>query len=181
MAWLRAITAAGIVSGALLSAAGLLATWWPALDIVNNGVPYLMAGALLVFGLACIARDRRLIVAAILLAMLNAFSFLSGLQGGANGAAPGNQRFLRVVTFNLWGGNDRMNDVAKFLAKTDADVVVLQEVTRAHGALLRQSLQTFYPHATGGGRIVILSKHAILAEGQVDRAGFPPWISLMLR
>ena len=61
MAWLRAITAAGIVAGALLSAAGLLAPWWPALDIVNNGVPYLLAGALILLGLAALTRKLWLI------------------------------------------------------------------------------------------------------------------------
>jgi hypothetical protein len=48
-------------------------------------------------------------------------------------------------------------------------------------APLRQSLQAVYSYATDGTRIVILSKDPILAEGQVDRPGFPPWISLMLR
>jgi endonuclease/exonuclease/phosphatase family metal-dependent hydrolase len=33
-----------------------------------------------------------------------------------------------------------MDDVAKFLAETDADAVVLQEVDRPNGALLRQAL-----------------------------------------
>jgi endonuclease/exonuclease/phosphatase (EEP) superfamily protein YafD len=179
MFWLRAITAASILFSALLTPLGLLAPWWPALDIVNNGMPHLLAGALLAFGLACLIRERRLIVAAILLAALNGMSLLSGLQGSAAEAAPGSQR-LNVVTFNLWGGNDRMNDVAKFLAETNADVVVLQEVTPSHGAP-RQALQSAYPYAAGDTRLVILSKHKIVAEGHHDRPGFPPWISLMLR
>ncbi|MBC8013808.1 MAG: endonuclease/exonuclease/phosphatase family protein [Methyloceanibacter sp.] len=84
---------------------------------------------------------------------------------------------MRVVTFNLWGGNERMEDVAKFLA----DAVVLQEVTREHGTALRQALGSLYPFALGETRLVILSKHPILAEGRIDRPGYPPWISLMLR
>jgi endonuclease/exonuclease/phosphatase (EEP) superfamily protein YafD len=170
-----------IAAGALLTTLGLLASWQPALDIVNNGIPYLLAGSLLVFGLACIARDRRLIVAAILLVALNAFTFRSGLHGAAAEAAPGSQRFLRVITFNLWGGNDRMDEVAKFLATSDADVLVLQEVTPSHRAVLRQALRAAYPYAAGDIRLVLLSRHPILAEGKLDRPGFPPWISLMLR
>jgi endonuclease/exonuclease/phosphatase (EEP) superfamily protein YafD len=175
------MTAAGILFGALLTVLGLLAAWWPALDIINNGIPYLLAGGLILLGLAALTRKPWLIAGAILIVALNAYVLRSGLHGSAAMAPAGSERFLRVVTFNLWGGNDRMDEVSKFLADSDADVVVLQEVTRAHGALLRQSLQTAYPHATDGARIVILSKHPILAEGQLDRPGFPPWISLMLR
>jgi endonuclease/exonuclease/phosphatase (EEP) superfamily protein YafD len=181
MPWLRAITAAGILFAALLTVLGLLAAWWPALDIVNNGIPYLVAGGLILLALAALPRKPWLIAGAILVVALNAYVLRSGLHGSAAEAAPGSERFLRVVTFNLWGGNERMDEVGRFLAESDADVVVLQEVTRAHGALLRQSLQTVYPHATDGARIVILSKHPILAEGSYDRPGFPPWISLMLR
>lgn len=86
-----------------------------------------------------------------------------------------------VVTFNLWDRNERMDDVVKFLAEADADAVALQEVTREHGTALRQALGSLYPFALGETRLVILSKHTILAEGRIDRPGYPPWISLMLR
>jgi endonuclease/exonuclease/phosphatase (EEP) superfamily protein YafD len=61
--------------------------------------------------------------------------------------APGSERFLRVVTF--WGWNERMDDVAKFLRDSDADAVVLQEVSREHCAVLRRALQTAYPFVVG--------------------------------
>jgi endonuclease/exonuclease/phosphatase (EEP) superfamily protein YafD len=63
--------------------------------------------------------------------------------------APGSERFLRVVTFNVWGWNERMDDVAKFLRDSDADAVVLQEVSREHCAVLRRALQTAYPFVVG--------------------------------
>ena len=116
-----------------------------------------------------------------MLAAINIGFFVAALQGAARQAAPGSERFLRVVTFNLWGWNERMDDVAKFLRDSDADAVVLQEVSREHGALLRQALQTAYPFVVGETELVILSKHPILAEGRIDRPGYPPWISLMLR
>jgi endonuclease/exonuclease/phosphatase (EEP) superfamily protein YafD len=181
MHWLRAIAAAGIVFGALLTALGLLAPWWPALDIVNNGIPYLVAGGFILLGLAALTRKLWLIAGAIVILALNAYVLLSALHGSAAVAPKGSDRFLRVVTFNLWGGNDRMQDVTKFLADSDADVVVLQEVTPSHRAVLRQSLQAIYPYTAGDIRLVILSKHPIFAEGQFDRPGFPPWMSLLLR
>jgi endonuclease/exonuclease/phosphatase (EEP) superfamily protein YafD len=158
-----------------------LTQWRPALDIVNNGLPFVAAGAVLILGLAAFVRDWRLILPAFLVAAINVWLVIAALQGAAAEAAPGSERFVRVVTFNLWGGNDRMHDVAKFLAAADADIVVLQEVTRKHGAALHQALGSRYPFSLGDNGIVILSKHPILADGRFDRPGYPPWISLMLR
>ena len=58
---------------------------------------------------------------------------------------------------------------------------VLQEATKPDLALLRQTLQSRYPYSVGDWGIVIFSKHPIVAEGRVDRPGYPPWISLMIR
>ena len=52
------------------------------------------------------------------------------MHGAAAEAAPDAKRFLRVVTFNLRFDNDRIDGVDKSLNQTDADVVVLQEVTK---------------------------------------------------
>jgi endonuclease/exonuclease/phosphatase (EEP) superfamily protein YafD len=180
-AWLKGLTVAGVVVGAGLTLLGLLARWWPALDIVNNGLLFVTAGALVLVCLALALRDWRLIVAAALLAAVNIMLLVAALPGAAAQAAPGSPRFLRVVTFNLWHYNDRMDEVAKFLAATDADAVVLQEVGKPHAALLRQALQSHYPYSVGDWGIIILSKHPILADGRIDRPGYPPWISLMLR
>ena len=172
---------AGLVVGALLTLFGLLAHWFPALDVINNGLPLLVAGAVLVLLLTLTTRNWRLIVPAAIIAALNVILVVAALQGAAAEAAPGSAFFLRVATFNLWRGNERMEDVAKFLAEADADVVVLQEVTRDHGSKLRQALGSRYPYGLGETGLVILSKHPIIAEGRVDRPGYPPWISLMLR
>jgi endonuclease/exonuclease/phosphatase (EEP) superfamily protein YafD len=179
--WLKGLIVAGVLLGASLTGLGLLAQWWPALDIVNNGLPFVAAGAVFVLGLAAVTLDWRLILPASLLTAVNVLLVIAALQGAAAEAAPGSPRFLRIATFNLWGGNDRMDEVAKFHAEIDADAVVLQEVTREHGTALRQALQSRYPFGLGETGLVILSKHPILAAGRIDRPGFPPWIALMLR
>jgi endonuclease/exonuclease/phosphatase (EEP) superfamily protein YafD len=179
--WLRALVIAGLVFGFGVNFLGFLARLWPALDIINNGLPFVAVGALLVLALAALTRDTRLIVTAALLAVLSGMLVLFALQGAAAIAEPGSARFLRVATFNLWYGNDRMPDVVKFLEATDADVVVLQEATQQHTAMLKQALGSRYPFSVGDRGLVILSKHRILTDGRIDRAGFPPWISLMLR
>ena len=47
--------------------------------------------------------------------------------------------------------------MAKFLAETDGDAVVLQKVGKPNGALLRQALQSRYPYSVGDWGIIILS------------------------
>lgn len=179
--WLKGLIATGLLLGASLTLLGLLARWWPALDIVNNGLLFVVAGTILLLALAALTHDWRLILPTALLAAVNVMVVIAALPGAPAQAAPDSPRFLRVVTFNVWRGNDRIDEVAKFLAATDADAVVLQETTKQHGALLRQALQSRYPFSLGDWGLVILSKHPILAEGRVDRPGYPPWISLMIR
>ena len=179
--WLKTFIVAGIVLGTSLTVLGLLAQRWPALDIVNNGLPFVAAGAIVLFGLALLVRDWRLIVPAALPAAINVGLIFAGLQGAAAEAAPDSKRFLRVVTFNLSFGNDRIDGVDKFLNETDADVVVLQEVTKDHLLPLHTGLDARYPHSRGEFGLVIFSKYPIRADGRVDRPGYPEWIRLMAR
>ena len=64
---LKALAKAGLVIGAILTLIGLLARWFPALDIVNNGLPFLLVGTLIVAILAALARSGLLTVLALLL------------------------------------------------------------------------------------------------------------------
>jgi hypothetical protein len=108
-AWLKGLIVAGVVVGASLTLLGLLARIVPALDIVNNGLLFVTAGALVHVCLALALRDWRLIVAATLLAAVNVMLLVAMLPGAAAQAAPGTPHFLRVVTFNLWHYNKRMD------------------------------------------------------------------------
>ena len=178
---LKALAKAGLVIGAILTLIGLLARWFPALDIVNNGLPFLLVGALIVAILAALARSGLLTVLALLLAIIDCTHFTLALEGGAQEAAEGAPRFLRVVTFNVWHHNDRIDDIAKFLSDTDADLVVMQEMTPDNWSKLREVLGSRYPYSLGDYGLVILSKYKIDENGRVDRGGMPPWASLILR
>jgi endonuclease/exonuclease/phosphatase (EEP) superfamily protein YafD len=181
IAWLRVLVGAGIALGLVLTGLGSLAQWWPPLDIVNNGLPALAAGAIVLFLLAIVMREWRSIALAGLLAAINVGLIFAGLHGAAAEAAPEAKRFLRVVTFNLWFDNERIDDVDTFISQTDADVVLLQEVTNEHLALLHRGLDARYPFSVGEFGVVIFSKFAIKADGRVDRAGYPEWIRLLAR
>ncbi len=179
--WLKGLIVAGLVLGAGLTVLGLLARWWSPLDLVNDGLPFTTLGAIVLLALAAATRDWRLALPATVLVAVNILLVGIGLSGSAMDAPPDSPRFLRLVTFNLWNENSHMDEVARFLAATDADVVVLQEAPREHAAALRQALQSRYPFTVGDTGIVMLSKYPILAEGRIDRPGYPPWISLLLR
>ncbi len=177
---LRAIVATGLVVGVALLALCVLANWCPPLDIVNDGLPFLAAGSVALLALAFTTGSRKRIGAAAILLALVFTLLLSGLPGMAPQAPDGSERFLRVVTFNLWGRNDHHLDrVAALLADADADAVVLQEARGHHTAFL-ETLSTRYPHRTGENGLVILSKYPILSDNRIDREGYPPWISLMV-
>ena len=123
--WLKGLIVAGLVLGACLTALGLFARWWPRFDIVNDGLPFTALGTIVVLILAAAVREWRLALPAAVLAAVNILLVGIGLSGCAPNAAPDSPRFLRVVTFNLWNDNDHMDEVARFLATTDADVAVL--------------------------------------------------------
>jgi endonuclease/exonuclease/phosphatase (EEP) superfamily protein YafD len=178
---LKVLIAAGLAICALLTALGLLANVRSSLDIINNGLPYLVAGLIALLCLAFAARARKLIgIAAILLAV-NFVLLITGLQGAAPDAPAGSKRFLRVATFNLWGPNDRMDEVANYLARESPDVIVFQEVRPQHGGKLLDTLSLRYPHRAGDTGLVVLSKYPFLADGRIDRAGYPSWMSLFIR
>ena len=116
-----------------------------------------------------------------MLAAINVGRIFASLHGAAAEAAPDAKRFLRVVTFNLRFDNDRIDGVDKFLNQTDADVVMVQELTQGHVRLLHQGLGSHYPYSVGEFSIAIFSKYPIKADGRVDRPGYPEWISLLAR
>jgi len=178
---LRVIIVLGLVAGAALLALGIAAHWYPALDIVNNGLPFLALGGVVLLSLAFAARNRSLITAAAAFLAVTFALLLSGLSGAAPQAPGSAERFMRVATFNLWGRNDHhLKTVAQFLAETKADAVVLEEV-RGHHAAFIESLAAQYPYRVGDNGLVILSKHRIVNDGRIDRSGEPFWMSLIIR
>jgi endonuclease/exonuclease/phosphatase (EEP) superfamily protein YafD len=51
----------------------------------------------------------------------------------------------------------------------------------AHTEELRRVLGARYPHSVGDFAVVILSKFPIKADGRIDRAGYPDWMSPFAR
>lgn len=169
-AFLEMLTVAGLVVGALLTVLGFLAARHPLFDVVNQGRMLALIGSLAVLALALLVGNGTLIAASALIAIANATLFAQGLPGAADSAPQGTPRFLRLVTFNVWKRNTRLDDEVALLDATDADLVVLQEVTAKLRGRLRKLTKPRYPYLIGDIGIVILSKIPVLASGQVDGA-----------
>ena len=145
---LRLLVVAGLAFGIVMTGLGWLARWFPPFDVFNNAVPAIALGAIGLVVLALVARDWLLILATALLAAINVLLFLAGIEGSPAEAAPGADRFLRVVTFNVPHDNDRIDGAIAFLGETDADVIVLQEMATSHTEELRRVLGARYPQAS---------------------------------
>jgi endonuclease/exonuclease/phosphatase (EEP) superfamily protein YafD len=152
------IVAAGILGCALATLLGLAAGWFPILELFNHFRPFILAGTIGLLVLALFTKRRSLIVLSTLLALGNLGLFLYALQGAAASAPAGSERFLRVVAFNLWIGNEHMDRVADFLRETDADIVSLEEVEPQQVGELTQRLASIYPHRINVGGLLLLSK-----------------------
>jgi len=175
---------AAIIAGCLFAAAalvaGVMADAYPILDIVNNGLPFLAAGLLVLFLLSLVLRSRMLIVSTGAFLGVALAALLLNLSGAAQKAPEEAERFLRVATFNMWGKGDlHVEKVESFLAETEADVVVLEEIRWKHESFLKDMLST-YPYQAGTHGLVILSKHPIVGKGRLDRPDLPYWRSLIV-
>lgn len=169
---LRDILAAGLIIGAAVTALGILANWFPALDVVNDGLPFLTAGTLALLGIALVARRSLTIIGCAILFGVNLLLLFDGLNGAVPAAPEGRARLMRVATFNIASGNEHIQAIQSFLLKADADIVVLQEVRNLHKELLALLTNT-YRYRVGDSGLVILSKYRIIAEGRIDRASKP--------
>jgi len=104
--------------------------WWWLAFLNNFAIWYFLPLAVFV-PLVLLARSRRGLLILLPVAALAAITLAPYYVVGARAQAAGPS--LRVVTFNVWGGNgtlvaDHYNRVADWLREVDADVIIMQEV-----------------------------------------------------
>jgi len=172
---LRFIIVAGVSLCALVTFLGLLAGWFPPLELFNHFRPFLLAGSTALLALAGLTGPRRLAVTGGVLAATNLALFALAFQGSAEAAPPASDRFLRIVTFNLWLGNPQLERVAAFLEQADGDIVVIEEVTSEQRTQLLALIGSHYPHIIGSTGILILSKLPARAAGHVNGPRLQGW------
>lgn len=103
--------------------------WW--LAFLNNFAVWYFLPLIVLLPLALLARSRRGLLLLLPIVALAAITLVPYYIPTAQAEAAGPS--LRVVTFNVWGGNgtlvaDHYNRVADWLRQVDADVVIMQEV-----------------------------------------------------
>src|SRR5690242_18617386 len=118
----------GLSLGSAATVTGLLAPWWPALELVNHFRPFLTLGMALLLALALGLRSRRpTATAAALLAVNLALLIVPALRYAAPNE-PSAGHSLRVATLNTWIAQGQANRIEEFIKQTDADVILLQEI-----------------------------------------------------
>lgn len=138
----RAITTI-ITALTLASVAGLLTPILPATDFANHARPLLTIASLL----AVVAFHRYMVAWAV--AAFNVGLLLLPLLTQAASMPPRDVvagRKLTLVTFNLAQTRRPLDDVARFIDGTNADVALFQEVTREHARSLQTALGDAYPY-----------------------------------
>jgi endonuclease/exonuclease/phosphatase (EEP) superfamily protein YafD len=179
-----------LVSTGLATLIGFLAPWWPVADLPNHFTPLALAVA--VAGLALLPfctrelprRHSRIVLGVGLGGMVAVNSVpLLASQSTAAVAAQGATRTLTVVSYNIFGSTRYIDRAARWLRDQDADVIVLQEMTRATREPMRVALAAthLHVHDCNCNDIVIYSRRPWLVAGGQSRTGERPalsWLTL---
>jgi endonuclease/exonuclease/phosphatase (EEP) superfamily protein YafD len=161
----------GVVIAWLLAIAGVLAFWCPWLELCNEFRPFALIATVILVLAALALRDGSLLVGSISAFAVTLVLFLLPLTTGAerrNNALP----VLRVVTFNIEATNTQGREIGQFIAGTNADIVVIQEIDAATMTeLLRELgkvyLRVFHTARDRSTGLALLAKHACADGGHI--------------
>jgi vancomycin resistance protein VanJ len=116
--------------------------WW--LSLVNTFAYFLFLPSLILLPLALLFRMRgnalRLAPAALIAAMWIAPYYLPRTAQPEPGVR------LRALTFNVWGGNRSIDQAIAWVKDSDADIVMLQEITPRFAENALSPLFDLYPY-----------------------------------
>ncbi len=146
-----------------------------ALAALNNLAPYTFLPLLVALPLALLLRARHALLLTVPLAVIGLVwfgpYFLPKTPPTADGPT------LRIVTFNVWGDNLRLDDVEAWLREVDADLVLIQEIPPRYADGGVPALADLYPHQIGQptalrlyGQLT-LSRYPVLAAENLDMEG----------
>ncbi|MFO1070001.1 MAG: endonuclease/exonuclease/phosphatase family protein [Geminicoccaceae bacterium] len=180
---LRHLLDAALAAAALGTAAPWLAGASTVADLLGQ---FLQQVALLTLALALLTwltrqRLRALVAAALLALQLVVLRPDLDSIGAAADGAP-----ARVLFFNVWARNGSREETLDYIRRSDADVVVLAEVTEGWPALIDR-LADAYPWRVdclghSGCDVVLLARsRPLAAHGERDEASGAPYVEARLR
>lgn len=145
----KALCLGGIAVAATGLVAGYLSRFWIELDVLSHFTLHLSLAIIALAIAYFAAKPLRVPVALVLMAAgmiaIGSWSKLSAdqLQVGAN--VPAGAGALNVMHFNIWGRNQRFDDVAAEVRRLDPDILFLTEV-RKRGQGLTVMLDQLFPY-----------------------------------
>ncbi|MCC5950879.1 MAG: endonuclease/exonuclease/phosphatase family protein [Acidimicrobiia bacterium] len=136
-----AVVVAWLVVGAVASAFAMrqidVAFVAPA-PFVLAFLPWLAMTAVVPLVVGAVLRRRALVAVSTMVLVVAAAVYLPQISGGSREVAPGTAT-IRVVTANLFAGNDEVDEIVAAPIDVDADVIALQELTDEHWAAIEAS------------------------------------------
>lgn len=165
---------------------GLFATYFVVADLANDFRPVLVATALVTAVIAHRVSPVWIGRAASFALIVNLWLAAAPLLQKAPARAQSNAASqLRIVSFNVWTRNTELERSRDWLARSDADVIVLQEFNDNARREIVAPLQRLYPHVHDCrcNDIAILSRHPFTSAGGQARTANDPamsWMTLTL-
>lgn len=114
------------------------------LSFLNNTSIYVLLPLIIVTPVTFLLKNLPLSLAASSFWLLSAI-WLSPYFLPRSQAASGAPK-LRVISFNMWGGNPQQNDITGWIRQLDTDIVFLQEVPDSYANSAFPNLKDIYPH-----------------------------------
>ncbi|MFM1814518.1 MAG: hypothetical protein RLZ98_1213 [Pseudomonadota bacterium] len=171
----------GIVTGSVMTFAGVMTPVLAIADLVNNFRHLTVLGCAILLAIA-FSHPRQRGTAFKLLAA-NAVLLAPAFFLSASPADGGEGRRLKIVSFNMLYGNSNVRAATRWLASQDADVIVLQEVTPRSKRVVKSQIGAEYPYVYDCycNDILILSRLPWRTGGGQPRTSHMPslsWIKL---
>lgn len=150
---------------------GFLGRWlWP-FDLLTSFRVHCIAALILAAIVLLGVRDWKNGVVAALAAALAAIPLFDYLAPARQGSLPvEGEPSLRALSLNIWFRNEDATRLVDYLAKSGADIVVLQEIAQSQGTLLHSKLEMYpYAYVEGAGEsdTVLFSRWPITAAETV--------------
>jgi len=178
---LEALTALAVLTTLAIAVLALFGARAPSLDAVTHFRPFMAAGTavLLLVVLLLRPRYRKAMLTLTLAAFaLHALPVALEVQSAysrdvPDAEAPAGTASLRVMTFNMWGGNDEAEPLIAYVRDEGIDILMLEEAFPGHADLVARLQNTLPYRADCIGRrscnVAILSRYPITEHRVYDR------------
>lgn len=161
-----------LLFGAYLALRGLFgdSLWW--LSFINTFAYVLLLPLVILLPLALLSQTPQTLVRLLPVMAVGGVWFAPYYLPKAPAAAGGVP--LRVVTANVWGNNHDLSTIEDWVRSTDADLVLLQEISPAHAQANLPGLLDAYPYQANQadlsrwGSNTTLSRYPIVETSEVD-------------